>query len=146
MTCGIIKIIISYTILFRVFKNVTSCIGKTVDVSSTVRAVDGMPLVFFQTSFTEHLSTAVYLLWVSGHKQADQAAKIIRRCPHKSMVIAFQLNVGCHIVQINMCNALCHVTKNHVLACGTHWVSTQMIINRDNIPNMYYQEYINKSV
>ena len=56
-----------------------------------------MLLVYLQTFLTEHLSTAVDLLWVSGHTQADQAEEVIRRGLHKLMVIAFQIsNIGCH--------------------------------------------------
>ena len=51
----------------------------------------------FQTSLAEHLSTAVDLLWVSGHTQADQTEEIIRRGLQKLMVVAFQLfGIGCH--------------------------------------------------
>ena len=58
-----------------------------------------MLLVFFQTSLAEHLSTAVDLLWVSGHTQADQTEEVIRRGLHKLMIIAFQLsNTSCHDV------------------------------------------------
>ena len=58
-----------------------------------------MLLVFSQTSLAEHLSTAVDLLWVSGHTQADQTEEVIRRGLHKLMVIAFLLfSTGCHHV------------------------------------------------
>ena len=55
-----------------------------------------MLLVFSQTSLAEHFSTAVDLLWVSGHTQADPTEEVIRRGLHKLMVIAFQLFTGCH--------------------------------------------------
>jgi hypothetical protein len=48
-----------------------------------------MLLVFLQTALTEHLSTAVDLLWVSGRTQADQTEEVIRKGLHKLMIIAF---------------------------------------------------------
>jgi hypothetical protein len=77
----------------------TSFVSKTDNIFSTLRTVVGMLLVFLQTSFTEHLSTAVDLLWVSGHTQADQTEEAIRRGLHKLMIIAFQISsIGCHCV------------------------------------------------
>jgi hypothetical protein len=59
-----------------------------------------MLLVFFQTSLTEHLSTAIDLLWVSGHTQADQTEEVIGKRLHKLMIIAFYVsNTGCHDIQ-----------------------------------------------
>ena len=66
---------------------------------STVRTGPGTLLVFLQTSITEYLTTAVDLLWISGHTQADQAEKVIRRWLHKLVIIAFQISTtGCHDV------------------------------------------------
>lgn len=69
-------------------KTLTYCICKTINGFSTLRAGTEMLLVFFQTSLAEHFSTAVDLLWVSGHTQADQTEEVIRRGLHKLMVIA----------------------------------------------------------
>ena len=53
--------------------------------------------MLFETSITEHLSTAIDLLWVSGHTQADQTEEVIRKWLHKLMIVAFQIfNAGCH--------------------------------------------------
>ena len=66
-----------------------------------------MLLMFLQTSLAEHLSTAVDLLWVSGHIQADQTVEIIRRGFQKLMVVAFQLfSTGCHDVATRGCNVM----------------------------------------
>ena len=74
---------------------------KIVDICSTLRTVVGTLSMFCQTPFTEQLSTAVDLLWVSGHTQADQTEEVIRRFPHKAMIIASQIwNVGCHDVHL----------------------------------------------
>ena len=75
----------------------TSFISKSVDVFSTLRTVVGTLLMLFQTSPTQHLSTAGNLLWVSGHTQADQTEEVVWRYLHKLMVVAFQLfSTGCH--------------------------------------------------
>jgi hypothetical protein len=55
--------------------------------------------MFLQTALTEHLSTAVDLLWVSGHTQADHTDEVIRRGLHKLVIIALRVsNIGCHDV------------------------------------------------
>jgi hypothetical protein len=70
--------------------------------------------VFLQTTLTEHLSTAVDLLWVSGHTQADQTEEVIWRGLHKLMIIAFLVSyTGCHDV----------ATLEHMVyfyACDSH--------------------------
>ena len=77
----------------------TSFVGKTENIFSTFGTVAGTLLVFFQASLTEHLSTAVDLLWVSGHTQADQTEEVIRRGLHKVVVIASDISsTGCHDV------------------------------------------------
>ena len=84
-----IIIILYYYTCVLIIHCITYCIGETIDGFSAQGTVVGMLLVFLQTSLTEHLSTAVDLLWVSGHTQADQTEEVIRRGLHKLMIIAF---------------------------------------------------------
>ena len=70
----------------------TSFVSKTDNIFSTFGTVVGTLLVFFQASLTDQLSTAVDLLWVSGHTLADQTEEFIRRGLHKLMVIASDIS------------------------------------------------------
>ena len=88
---------IQYMPFFQSLLKLTSFVRETDDILSTLRTIVGMLLMFLQTFLAEHLSTAVDLLWVSGHTQADQTEEAIRRGLHKLMVRAFQIyNIGCH--------------------------------------------------
>ena len=54
-----------------IYISFASFVSKALYGISTLRTDTGTFLVFIQAYFTEYFSTAVDLLWVSGHTQTD---------------------------------------------------------------------------